>query len=298
MSLDLVKVGAATVTSSDTIVIPIDVDVAASDPTLGATILLAVFQLPSTSFAAIASATDDAPANTGPYNGCLFDDGLNHYTISAGNTPLGLILNPLIGGTNSLTLTFNTSADFIACNVYAITGVNLPIAGTQSDPPDWLISPPPTAVLQQAEAPVGGGSGLSSGPSATWDSGGTIHLHSPAGSSDENWDWVTGELALYIVSDNTATGDEAGWTWDDGSISDFDQYDYDGGDGHFYSQAVGTKAVTPGAAGPSLDGSWGSGDNFFTGVFGYAFLSGPGPEICIPPPPPSGIPTFNVLVPV
>lgn len=290
MAIGLTKVGSTTITGSDTIVVPITSDVAESDPLGGATILLAYVLLPESYSGLIVSITDDAPADGG-VDSCIFADGLNHYSVDSDSIYLGLIVNPLLASLpNNVTLVFDTVASFMACNLYAITGVDLPISSA-AIPPDFLNTV--NVVYQQAEAPVGGGSGTSIHAGGIFSGGGgALVFTQPFGATDEGWDWVTGELALYFVSDNTATADELGWTWADGGMTDFDQFDYNGGDGHFYSMALGTAPVTPGAAALSLAGDWGSGGSkFFTGVVGSAFISGPGP-FCVPPPA-TNFPVFN-----
>lgn len=292
MAISIVQVGSATVTSSDTLVVPVTADVAASDPTLGATILLPFF-IPSFSTPPeLLSVTDDAPP-AGLYGDCYFGDGLNHYIGGELFPPLGLILNPLVGGVTNVTLAFNAVASFLACTLYAITGVNLPISSAPAPPPDFLV----TDVFHTSESPTGSPAHFGDAVQWGWFFG-PLAIGNPSGAADEGWDWQAGEQALYIVSDNEPSSGHLGWTWADGSISDFDQSEHDGGDGHFYSLAAGLATVTPGSPAPSLDGAWGAGDTQFSAGVGWSFLSGPGPAYCTTPPPAPGNPTFNTLVPV
>lgn len=290
-ALDYAVVGVANGAGSS-LVIPITADVPRSSPSGGGTILLIYYQFEFSDTASVASVTDDAPVDDA-YSLCIFEDGLNHY-VPLGQI-FGLVVNPLVGGVNNITLTLSGAATQIAAVVVAITGV----AGTWPLPTPfdpglaWL----PSAILATAEAPLGGGGGLFQGVDAKFTGvGEAVVITEPPGSSgDSDWDWIEGSTGFYFIADNTSASDQLGWTWADGAITDVQQYDIDPGTGRFMSGALGVQnVITAFAAGPSVNGAWGNaGSKFFAGVNGFAFTGGPGPNCLIPPPPGTGIPIFN-----
>lgn len=299
MAVAFYEVGRATAASTDTIVIPVTADVPRSDPALGGTLIYVFYQVPFSGFVGgVSSVVDDAPVDDA-YSLCIFADGLNHYTFGA--QLFGLIINPLLSGVNNITLTLTGAADFIAAIAIAITGANVDVLNTQGVPPTWLYDGDPSSPLIISQSIVGAtGSSPFPGAIFTGFMGGTVQMVSPPGTvTDENWSWLTAsDYAFYVASDVSSSVDELGWTWADGSIADYTQWDIDtslGGSHDFWSMAFGVQtAPTPLAAGPSFDGAWGNaGDKTFTAVGGFAVAAGPGPTCSILPPPGGGVPIFN-----
>jgi len=270
VALGFIAAGNASVSSSSTITVPLTADIPASTPTGGGTIVIP-FVLADNDFSIIPIAASDDAEATGVYGDCIFDDGLNHY--ADGFPPIGLILNDLTTS-NSVTLDMGAVASYLTCGIYAVTGIDLSaIAGSESTPPDWLYA----VAWQLAEAPHGAPTannesvrGIGTGAIVDPLGGGTL------GSPD--WDWYGGNAALYFVSDNLSSEDTEGWGWDDGSITDFDQFSSTDGS-HYYSVAVGLQnPMTAGALGPVLSGAWGdSSSQTFTVWRGFAFAAGLGP---------------------
>lgn len=295
MAISFFEVGRATAAATDTIEIPVGIDVPRSDPVDGATLIYVVIQVPFDYSGAQIGGFDSAI--TDPFYGtCFFDDGLNHYASPSGQI-FGLIVNPLTIG-DFITIVFNNPADFIAAGAWAVTGVNLPVEGPQDPALAWLFDVVLPGAFQAAQDLDGSNPSFSAG--WFWDP--TVHIVKPTGAvTDENWEWRAGDLAFYVITDDTAASDQMGWTWADGSITDFTQWDIDtalGGSHDWWSLAIGTQEPPPSlSAAPSVDGAWGDASSkFFTGGNGFAFLAGPGP-FC-PPPPVFGNPCFNQVVPV
>lgn len=297
MALDYFVCGSAGASSVDSLTIPIDVDVPRTDPTLGATVIWILLQVDSAGGNATA-VSDDAPVDDS-YSTCLFSDGLNHY--SGDTNPLaGLIVNPLVAGINNITVTLGGTVNRVQAVALAITGVGgtWPTAPFDTADPTghWIFG----AIAQAAEAPFGSPSHESIAVEWTDTGGGdTPVIHDPSGATtDRNWDWVSGEVAFYFQNDNSQSSDPIDWTWSDGSIDDFDQYDVDDGTGHWMIFALGVQdPVTPGAQGPSVDGAYGSaGSKFLTSGNALALSSGSGPPPCSTP---SGAaPAFNRVIPI
>lgn len=293
MAVSFFEVGRSTQASSDTIVIPVGIDVPRSDPTGGATIMFVFVQVPFDYSGSISGVTDDGA--TDPFYGtCIFEDGLNNYSAPAGLV-FGLILNPLTAA-NSITVTMNSAADFLAAGAWAITGVRCVPVNAQSIPPTWLFGVSDPGAFQAATDLDGSNASVDAGWLRNPDL--SIHMVTPSGAvTDMNWEWRAGDLAFYLTSNNSASSDEMGWTWADGSITDFAQWDIDtgmGGSHDWWSMALGTQAPPPSdpTAAPSVDGAWGSGEStFFTGGFALSVIAGPGPSCTTPPA--FGGPVFN-----
>ncbi len=269
-----------------TLTLPITADVPRSDPILGATIIL-VYAQSVPGGVTIFGISDDAPIDDG-YSLCLFTDGLNHYTNSAAPGPfpnLGLVVNPLTNGVHNLTVNTDV-ATWVALAAIAVTGVGGSWPGLPLDPSvSWLYN----AIHYASEQPVGGGSSIAQGVS--WaDSAGTLTFSGPSGATDTNWDWIGGELAFYALQDTSAT-DLGPWTWTDGAMTDFLQWDVNSGL-NFMSTAIGAALVNPGIAAPSLAGAWSDASQNGTGQ-GLAIASGAGPVCGTPPPPGGGVPILH-----
>lgn len=272
--------------SGDTLLIPLLTSVPRTSPSVFSAI---IFFGSGVINPGLASVFDDAPPQD-DYSFCLFEDGLNNYQAPGPTPNIGGIANDL---TTENTITCSVPggttgwSQIIAVNVLGIGG----FGGTGFSP----LLPAGMAVglegLQEAERPVGGGG--SSAPGVTWVYGGGFppNLFDPSGATDTNWDWINGEIAFYPIfaQDPAPLGV---WSWADGSITDWFQItdDFDGA--NYNSTALGMAAVIPGAAGPTLTGSWTGGQNKGSGEHGAAFLSGDGPGECTAPPVFGG-PVFN-----
>lgn len=282
--------GEAGAASTDTLVIPITVDVPRTDPdsTGGATIILIFYQLSYLSAANITDISDDVGVQD-DFSLCVFEDGLNHYGFLT-EPAIGLVVNDLVGATNSITIGLDSVADYIQATAVAITG----IGPGASDWPGLPFDPAMTwiagVISQFAEAPVGAPTSTSQGLGWTQTGSPTVTFGNPTGATDEDWDWQTGDLAFYWIQQNSSTSDQGGWTWD-GAISDFNQWDVDSGIGRFMSFAIGEAAVVPTLAGPSVAGVFGDG-SFDAAGSALALIGGAGP-VCDTPPPTGGNPVFN-----
>lgn len=290
-------VGSASAGSTDTLVIPITVAVPRTDPSLGATFVFVFYQLDNASTSTIQTVTDDAPVDD-DYSLCLFADGLNHYDPNTGPVA-GLIVNPLIDGVNSITLTFDTPTALIQAVAIAITGLGAPISW--GFPPfDPSVSWWPGVLLQDpgAEAPVGAPTTISTGVQWTYATPtNDVEIVTPAGAvTDENWDWANGQFALYWVAQSAKASDPGAWTWADGTITSLANWHSDtglGGGQAFMWEAIGYGAVTPTLAGPSVAGALDDASSLFgAGGDALAFVAGAGPAPCGTPPG-TGVPVFN-----
>lgn len=286
--------GAASAAGASSIVIPISVDVARTDPVLGASFVFIFLQLDNASVANPVSVSDDAPVDDA-YSLCLFTDGLNHYDPNSGPMA-GMIVNPLVNGVNNITVTFDAASALIQAVAIAVTGIGAPGGwpGPTFDPSlTWW----PTAIFAgPARQPVG--VPVSANPGVQWGYAtptNAVVMTAPTGAVDGNWDWATGEIALYWVDRNTASSDPGGFTWSDGSIvslADWHPATGLGGGQAYMWENVGYGFVTPTLAGPSLAGALGDASTLFgAGGTGFSLLSGAGP-VCTTPPV-FGNPCFN-----
>lgn len=285
MALSAQVVGIAS-GNTDTFAIPVGVPV----PRITPTVFSAMLFFGSAVLAGFSSISDDA-APQDDYSFCLFTDGLNNYNAPGATPNIGGIANDLTTANTIVgSIPGNTSwQQVIAVNVTGIGGF-----GGSGVAPLLPANMGGGGGLQLAEQPIGGGGSFA--PGVTWvlaGSGGGFppNLFSPTGATDENWDWVNGELAFYPIFAND-TSPLGAWSWADGSITDWVQITDDTDGSNFFCTALGMATVTPGAAGPSLAGSWAGGQNKGQGEHGAAYLSGAGPGECNPAPP-TGDPAFS-----
>lgn len=290
--------GQAGAASTDTLVIPINVDVARSSQVLGATFVFVYIQLDNDSTSTIISVFDDAPVDLSDgYSLCIFADGLNHYDPSSGPAG-GFIVDALVHGVNSITVTLDVPTAFIQAAAIAWTGIGAaPGSGWPLTPLDPAMTWWPGALDAVAEAPVGAPTGSSAGPQWTYDSGSNVVMGSPPGTggADSNWDWASGELALYFVEKNNASADPGAWTWADGTLIPLVNWHVAtglGGPKAWMWEAIAYGSVSVGAAGPSMAGSLADASSLVGGGGnGFALFGGEGPFCTTPPP--SGNPCFN-----
>jgi len=274
--------GRGSTSGSDTLVIPISVNVPRSSPASG-TIIMIFFVDAEEENQALTSASDDATAEDA-YSTCIFPpDGLSPYEVST-NPAIGTIINDLVAGTNNITLTFDSPGTFIQAIAIAVTGVA--IAG---------VPPPAFGTL---EAPLGGGSSTSFGADWHYDAfTGNVNFDGPLGATDENWDWILAGVlvAFYWVASNTKTSDPGAWTWTDGTVVDLAQFQVDQGTGFWSIFAIGVQdPVTLGAAAPSVQGDYADASSKFgAGGNTVAIPAGPGPVCSTPGPPGSGTPILH-----
>jgi len=280
--------GAASNVSSMTI--PFSADVPRTDPTGGATLILVIGGTEIGGH--IVSISDDATAED-DYSFCLFDDGLNHYGVGQ-NPGLGLIANDLANGVNNLNLGFDTTLGFAQLALVALTGVDLSTTGAAP-----LFDPTmPRSFcdhfVQDTEYPIGGGTSFAAGVAWSYNSGGLPQWvpGAPSGATDAGWDWITGDLAFYIIPAAADSSPLGPWLWADGSLTDFDQFEDVDSSGFYHDIVIATQTITPGVAGPSLAGAWtgGQNPNLMAG-YAYGYISGGGPSCTTPPP--TNSPVFN-----
>lgn len=284
--------------SGDTLVIPISVDVARTDPTDGATFVFVYYQFDADAGPTILDVSDDAPVDMEDgYSLCLFEDGLNHYDKDSGPVA-GLIVNPLVNGVNSITLTFDSPSTLLQAVAIAVTGIG---ASWPSKPFDPAMTWWPMIFPGQAEAPVGAPTTASSGPQWTYDAGNNVVMISPTGAvTDSNWDWTAGEVALYGVGQGAKSSDPGDWTWADGSLVPLANWHPAtglGGGAAYIWEAIAYGLILPTFPGPSVAGSLADASSLFAGGGnGFPLSGGLGPDPCAPAPT-FGNPCFNKIVP-
>lgn len=291
--------GEAGAGSTDTLVIPISVDVPRSSQPLGATFVFVYYQLDNDSTSTIAGVSDDAPVDTDDgYSLCLFEDGLNHYDKDSGPVA-GLIVNPLVDGVTNITLTFDSPTALIQAVAIAVTGIGAGWPGKPFDPSmTWW----PAIFAGPARQPVGGSPvSISNGPQWNYDVADAVVMAAPTGATDGDWDWLTGELALYFVGQGAKASDPGGWTWADGALVPLANWHSPtglGGGAAYVWEAVAYGLIVPTLAGPSFAGALDDASSLFGGGGnGFAMVSGLGPAPCEPGPA-FGNPCFNRVIPI
>lgn len=289
---------------TDTLKIPVDVDVIRSDPTLGASVVV-VFS--GGVDAVVTGVSDDAPTDAF-YSTHLYTAGTNPYNRQAGSPPIwrGLCLNPLSASTpdNIILQLASTSLHNFAIAV-AYTGAQV---DNQSNP-----------TYQVPDL-----------PSSTWFDGSAIPCPfgicgaNPPGPPEEirvNWEWnnagpprapqlllpsplvypawsiETGEIALYFVlSSGLAEVDPGDFVPDDGSwaeIGSIINTPTGGTNPPSFSVSVFEKTLSAPELDDDLDGAFTTIDDMFGSQgFGYMMLGGLGP-IWLDVPPPFGGPVFS-----
>lgn len=288
MAVSAFVCGSASADSVSTLVVPVTANVPRTDPTNGATLILlfgsSIISDPFDAF-------DDAGAED-DYSFCLFDDGLNHYGVTGQYPGMGLIANDLVGGTNSITVDFDTTLGFAYVVAVAVTGVALTTSGTAPLFDPTMPGSFCESFFQHTDYPFG--TGLDTALGVSWDytgGAGAVHIDAPSGATDGGWGWVAGDLAFYPIANANGASSFAGWTWSDGSITDFFQFEGVDGGGFYHAFALGTAPITPGVAGPSLAGAWGGGQVGVGVGEGPGFVGGGGPSCSTPPP--TGYPVFG-----
>lgn len=284
-----------------------EMDVPASDPTAGATLVFIWIMTADEATVGVASITDDA-TTPGDYGTCFFEDGLNHYAGAVGPTFSngagvggiftqseawwGIIMNPLTIA-STITITLNGTEGFVLAYARFYTGINVPAVGPQStDIASWLFT---------SVQPIGG-TALADGSNEDFNgvewsylSGTTPHLTLPTGSSGPtDWQWVDGgPIAVYGVGDIAETVASGGWTWANGAIVTQAEFDDVPAVGDVVVDMVYAEqsGITTPDIGEDLTGAWGSIANTFT--FGSGFILNPGPGPSCGTPPATGNPVFN-----
>lgn len=306
MAVASFECGSGSVAAGNSITIPISADVPRSDPVGGATLIIITVTNgndPST------TATDDAPEDAF-YAEHIFSDGLNHYvttppgTIGSDGGPLtgitGLILNPLVNGVNSITVTWGGLPRDATAVARAYTGVNVDTSGVNfpgvGTDASWMFTSSFAPNYPIGIADDGSGSAVN----VTFDwsgTGGPLEFIPPPSSIDpSNWFWGAGDLSIYYISaQNDLVTPTGPWTWVDLGIvsqSEFDDLVQNGG---LLSFVIGEKPVTsptaPGVENP--DGSWATANYSATQGKGSILRAGPGPTWPAEPPPGGGVPIFN-----
>lgn len=282
-------IGAASASASDTVDIPVVVDVPRSDPVTGASLVFITMVTDDASAgpAAINFVADDA--TTDPfYNTCLFTDGLNHYEGSLVGAPttvtdnlgivgsfVGLICNPLVNGVHTLSVgTGGVTQGYLRAWATAYTGVNLDYTG-----------PGGFATLAALLAAA------SSGPFGEAAGGWTIDTFGVATPATTNY--TAGDLALMWQFRVNILGASGAVAWSDGGIGtvyeDDDQSTVVGP--NTYSLAFGETALAvPQIVNNSVSSAnwWGD-----TSGAGGSLVAGPGPICTSTPPPPTNNPVFH-----
>ena len=296
-------IGTGFADGSDTLKIPVDVDVIRSDPTLGASIVIIY---PLNIDVAVLGVSDDAP--TDPfYSTHLYTDGSNPYEHQPGTVVWrGLCLNPLSSSTpDTITLQLSGASTLNAAIAVAYTGVQV---DNQSNP-TYQVADLPVATWFEGLAIPGPFGICGNNPVGapeknyinwSWATGGPprpVQILNPFPLAYPAWSIETGELAVYFVvsSPDSTTNpgdfvpDDGTWT-EIGSIIDTPA----GGTPPAYSVAVFEKALSPPELNDDLDGVFATADEMLAAQgYGYMLLPGLGPIWLETPPPVSGIPILR-----
>lgn len=283
-------IGFATASASDTVNIPVTVDVPRSDPVTGGSfVIVTLVTDDASSLGGISFVADDA--DTDPfYNTCLFADGLNHYTaalLSSGGSVtgnltfcgsfFGLILNPLFNGFSTITVgTGGIVLDYLFAFVTAYTGVNMNYSGTGP----FATLADLFAAVDIVQPPVGEQAG-------GWNIDGA-GVATPASTS-----YTIGDLALLWQNRANVDHPSGAVAWSEAGVTTvFEADDQGTGGPNTYSLAFGELPITvPQTVNNdvSASGWWG-----FTDGGGGSLRAGPGP-ICTPTPPAFSGPVFDTM---
>lgn len=273
--------------NTDTFVIPITTNVPRTTPT----VLSLVCLYGSTVIFGPDSVSDDALPQD-DYSFCLFANGLNNY--NRFNYPnSGGIANELLAGTNSITVVMpsvQTWGQIVAIN---FVGAG-PTGGSGVSP---LLPADMAGFFPNAQTDFPAGSGMDASFGVSWDyfpdnpGDSNPRILQPLLATDGGWGWINGDLAVYPLCGAVDSGPIGGWTWSDGSITDFFQVvdEFDGSD--YHSMAIGTGPCS--SPGPSLAGVWGTSDHGHGSGEGGGFRAGSGPGVCNPTPPTVSTPSFD-----
>lgn len=300
VSLGVIGTGSAT--GAATITVPITANVPRSDPAGGASIVIVLpFMTDGTTVTAV---SDDAPTDSF-YSTHLYTSGLNPpYVRRSGPGSLGwngLILNPLTGGSDTITLTLGAATTFGSVIVLAYTGVQV---NNQSNP-TYQVPDQPTLNwfdFLHIPSPFGlfGGNPFGS-------SGNTRYLQwqydpvailNPGSASYPNWSIHEGELVAYFISSSsfstTAPGD---YTPNDGALTEVGSLlDVATPPSAFFpavSLTLWEKSVTTPELNDDLDGTFASASTMFGATAsGVTLIAGLGP-IWLAAPPVTNYPVFE-----
>lgn len=298
-SLGVIGVGFAD--GSDVLTIPISTSVVRSDPTLGASIVIIY---PLNIDAAVLTAADDAPTDSF-YSTHLYTAGTNPYEHQPGTVVWrGLLLNPLVGGSDNIILQLSAASTFNAAIAVAYTGVQV---NNQSNP-TYQVPDLPVATWFEGLAIPGPFGTCGNNPIGTpeknyvnwdWDTSGPPRvpkLLEPFPLSYPTWSIETGDLAVYfVVSSPFSTVDPGDFIPDDGTWVEIGSIinNNAGGSPPSYSVAVFEKPLVVPELDDDLDGTFATADEMSSAQgYGYMITAGLGP-IWLTEPPTGGAPVFN-----
>lgn len=311
-SLGVIGVGVAD--GTNILTIPVTTSVPRSDPAAGASIVL-VYLFAADAFCT--AAADDAPTDSF-YSTHLYTDGLNPW----GPNPTafhgipwikGLILNPLVGGVNTITLTLNTPSTFDFAYAFAYTGAQVnnqpfPVAQVPDQSTDvWFEG---LSVTSPGYGPFGK---ITSDPDTGfpnwfWDwswfaeSPESLSIGDPL-TTYPNWLITQGSIALISTLGGRDSGTPPGdFIPVDGTWNQIENNtDFSDGTGHTLSANFFEKPLSPPEANNDLGGTWTTATSlawFGNSGQGFAIMGGLGPIWLppIPPPPGAGAPVFDAMI--
>lgn len=286
--------------SGASLTIPVTTNVPRSDPTAGASIIVVTLISDDGGIeAGIASIGDDASIDAF-YGTCLVADGLNSYVespigvstssanMNVGAAWFGLITNPLVGGTNSITVTPTTPQSYLFAFATAYTGVNVDYVGPGGFVDASFMF---TGGIGAPENPIGEVGCAGAGDDhLVWSLTPGVTILNPSACSAADWEWKTGELALYWLLRFDPFDTSGGWTWTDTDIVTQDEWDDVVGITNNYSLVFAEQAIVAPQGGIDLSGTWATAVTGASGGGGI-LIAGPGPTCTTPPV--FGGPVFN-----
>lgn len=202
------------------------------------------------------------------------------------HTYFALIEAPLVAGVTNITVAFSEVATFVAVTGRVYTGLRYDQVGLPA-----VLGGNGTASL------AGGGDDTNELSWSYAGGGGSPFVIAPPAASTTNWQWTTGELACYLVGQAFNSPDGA-WTWANPDIITVYEYD-DIVTPVGYTSIVYAETVLGSVpdVGEDLSGSFAGGLLSNQGG-GYSLISGLGPTCAPIPPPPTGVPALNGVIPV
>jgi len=309
-SLGIIGTGVAD--GSDTITIPVEVDVVRSDPTLGASVVIVYcFALDNISGFEFLSASDTAPTDVTFYDTHLYTAGTNPWAQPLSGTPQifrGLCLNPLTASSDSILVAANNPMNYTVAVAVAYTGVqvdnqpypayqvpNLPVstwfdAGNILDPVGLVGSDPYSGGNPAAKVYIWG---------FTSDDGSVVEFFQPGlPTAPGAWTIQEGDIeVLFVASAIETTTDPGNFSPADGALTSLSSpFINISGDPTFptpsWSLEVFEKTLSAPEVNDPVGGTWSTANNYNGSVgTGNPLLAGLGPiwaDI-----PAGGVPTFN-----
>lgn len=300
-------IGAASASGTDTVVIPIVASIPRSDPDDGATLIVVTVISDDGAIGQLIAAISDDGETDPFYGDCLITSGLNSYVespigvnassvnLTVATSWIGLITNPL-DASNSITVTLTGTQDFIFAFATAYTGCNVDYTGVGGfTDASFMFSSPGSPTNPCGTVTCG-----ATDQNLAWQLFAGVNISNPSGcSGPTDWQWDTGDLALYwLIRLNPATP-TGGNTWTDGSIESIAEFDdtVTGVDSDTFSFVFAEQPVSTPVSGIDVSSTWAAPiDNDSTFGGGGVLIGGFGPLCTETPPPGSGMPILHTQI--